>query len=222
MEVAVPHRESPSRRELARLYDATAGYWDSFIQRGVYGFAYTRLLRELRPQLWSAHVGDPIRVLDCGTGCGLLLISLVKAMDGRPMELFGIDLSAKMLGHAQRSLTAQRPSPKFCLADICSLPFRDGDMDLVMSALVLEHVVEPIAALREMRRVARPDARLILVTTRPHAPDIPYQFIFRYRHFQDGQILTWMEEAGIREVRLNPLAVIARWFGQAFVGRTGQ
>ncbi len=219
MELAVPHRAYPSKRELARIYDTTAGYWDSFIQRGVYGSAYTRLFGELRPQLWSAHMGDTIRVLDCGTGCGLLLTSLVKAMDGRPMELFGIDLSPRMLAHARRRLTAQGLIPEFCLADICSVPFRDGEMDLVLSALVLEHVVEPTVALREMLRVARPDARLVVVATRPHAPDIPYQLIFRYRHFPDGQLVTWMEEAGIREVRPHPLAGIARWFARAFVGR---
>ena len=215
MELAV----HPSKRELVRIYDTTAAYWDSFLQRGVYGYEYTRLFADLRPRLWSAHTGNTIRVLDCGTGCGLLLSSLVRAMDGRPMELFGIDLSPRMLERARRRLTAQGLIPELCLADICSVPFRDGEMDLVVSALVLEHVVEPVVALREMVRVARPDARLVLVATRPHAPDVPYQLIFRYRHFRDGQMQAWMGEAGIREVRPYPLAGIARWFGQAFEGR---
>lgn len=208
-----------SLRELARTYDRTAPYWDSFVQRGVYGRAYTRLFEQLRPWLRRDADGGTLRALDCGTGCGLLLTSLAKVMDGRSMEMFGVDLSSKMLEYAQRQPFPRGSAPKFLLADICSLPFRDGEMDLVGSALALEHVAEPVEALREMIRVARPGASLILVATRPHAPDLPYRLIFHYKPFQTGQLSAWMEQAGIPELRSHPLTGIARLFGHAFVGK---
>lgn len=219
MKAAVGRRGPPSKLQITKIYDATAGYWDSFIQRAVYGHAYVGLLRHLRVEHWFDPLRGSIRVLDCGTGSGLLLTSLIKAMGRRPMELFGIDLSTKMLDHARRRLTAQGAIPELGVADVCSLPFRDCEMDLVMGALVLEHVAEPVVALREMMRVVRPNARLVLVTTRPHAPDVLYRLVFRYRHFRYPQLLTWMGEAGIREICSHQLAGIARWFGHAFVGR---
>ena len=43
--------------------------------------------------------------------------------------------------------------PNFVLADICSLPFRDGMFDRVYAFNVLEHVRNPAKAVRELDRV---------------------------------------------------------------------
>ncbi|HEX5481813.1 MAG TPA: class I SAM-dependent methyltransferase [Terriglobia bacterium] len=212
-------RAHSSSQELTKTYNSTAAYWDSFIQRGVYGYAYARLLKKLRPQFASSPGEERLRVLDCGTGCGLLLESAVKALGYGPIELFGVDLSSTMLDRARRRLKLRGANAKLSIADIASLPFGDDEIDLVMTALTLEHAAEPVDFLREMVRVARPGANLILVTTRAYAPDLPYQILFRYKHFRTEQILAWMKQAGLRDVRRQQLAGIARLFGQAFAGR---
>lgn len=213
------HRIHPSRRELAELYDSTVNYWDSFVQRGVYGHAYLRLVEQLIPQLRCLGPHQPVKVLDCGTGCGLMLTSVAKTLRGRTMELFGVDLALKMLERTQQRMTEQNTRAGLCRSDIGALPFQDGEMDLVTSALTLEYARQPVDLLREMLRVARPGARLLLVTTRPYAPDIPYQILFRYKHFEAGQVARWMEQAGMDDVRLQPLAGIAYWFGQAYMAK---
>lgn len=48
------------------------------------------------------------------------------------------------------------------LSDYSRLPFQDAEFDRVLSLETLEHVAEPIAFLRELHRVSRDDARLVL------------------------------------------------------------
>ena len=218
---ASARREYPSEREVTRLYDATAAYWASFVQRAVYGQGYRALFRRLRPWLGVDAGKGPLRALDCGTGCGLFLESFARATRPRPLQLFGIDLSLKMLERACCDIRPRGVAAEFSVADLRALPFRDSGMDVVMSGLAFEYVSEPVAALREMMRVARRDARFVLVATRPHAPDAPYRVLFRYGHFQPGELLAHMNEAGLREARMLALSGIAHWFAQAFVARSG-
>jgi len=48
------------------------------------------------------------------------------------------------------------------VSDICSMPVADGSFDHVLCTEVLEHVPDPIGALREMSRVMRPGGTLLL------------------------------------------------------------
>src|SRR6476659_6044563 len=48
------------------------------------------------------------------------------------------------------------------------LPMADGEMDLAIASLVLHHVAEPSAAMREIARTIRPGGRLLLVEQYAH------------------------------------------------------
>jgi SAM-dependent methyltransferase len=48
--------------------------------------------------------------------------------------------------------------------DACALPFRSGAFDLVLCSEVLEHVPDPDATLKDVRRVMRPGGALVLTT----------------------------------------------------------
>lgn len=50
------------------------------------------------------------------------------------------------------------------LADVCSLPFRDGVFDAVINIQVLEHIKEPRTCVEEMARTLKPGGQLILTT----------------------------------------------------------
>jgi SAM-dependent methyltransferase len=73
----------------------------------------------------------------------------------------GIDLpDAELAAHwATRGLTGS-------FADIAQLPFPDASFDLILGIEVLEHVPDPTAALRELRRLATGD----LVLSVPREP----------------------------------------------------
>jgi SAM-dependent methyltransferase len=85
---------------------------------------------------------------------------------------------------------------------VCSaldLAFPDNEFDTVVSTEVLEHVPDPLRALKEMYRVAKPGAHVI-VSTPMYWPrhEVPYDF-FRYPY--DG-ILHLVKESGLELVKL--------------------
>lgn len=90
------------------------------------------------------------RVLDLATGVG--------AMAGRILEdfprvrLFGVDLKLSQL----RSAVKNHPQAHYVNADGTALPFADGAFDRIHCSWLLEHVPQPVAILRECRRVLRP------------------------------------------------------------------
>lgn len=207
--------------KLIRLYDFTAWYWDSRVYRGVYEKAYLRLFQGLRAEGLIKASDHPLHVLDCGTGTSLLIQVLTRTMQATP-DLHGIDASPGMLNRARSNLEERGIRADLRQADICSLPFSDGEMDLVMEALVLEHIPEPLVALREMARVARPGATVLLVATRPHAPDLPFRAVFHYKPYSEHRVIEWMADSGIEAVCVRRLTGFARLFAQAYVGRKVQ
>jgi malonyl-CoA O-methyltransferase len=95
-----------------------------------------------------------LRILDlgCGTGRHTLLLARAGA------DVTGVDFSAGMLDQARRKPGAERV--RFVHHDITArLPFGDGEFDLVLCALALEHVRELGAVFGEMRRLIREPER---------------------------------------------------------------
>jgi SAM-dependent methyltransferase len=94
------------------------------------------------------------------------------------------------------------------------LPFDDESFDTVVSTEVLEHVPDPLRALREMHRVLRPSGHLIL-TTPMYWPrhEIPYDY-FRYPY--DG-LLHLIKASGFELVRL-----FNRGYAYVFLGQVVQ
>ena len=87
------------------------------------------------------------RVLEIGCGGG----NVLERIGGRR---FGIDLSPSMLQKAQSRLKGKA---QFSRADAMHLPFCDAAFDRVFCSEVLEHVMDPEAVVREMRRVLKPN-----------------------------------------------------------------
>lgn len=202
---------------LNRLYGSTAWYWDSPVHSWLYRRAYVRLFQALQTEEWLGQPGPPVRVLDCGTGTGLLAASLA---DGtrRPLDLWGIDTSSDMLDRARRRLARAGIRAALTRADLCALPFANGEMDVVMTALALEHAVSAARGVSEMVRVGRPGATVLIIATREHAPDLPFRWAFRYTPFPEKLVLKWMLDAGIPNAQSRPLTGMARWLAKAYFG----
>jgi SAM-dependent methyltransferase len=87
-------------------------------------------------------------------GCGTGALSETIADRWRPARLGGIDPSYAFVRHARARLG--NPNLWFAVGDALAVPLRGGSVDYVVSGLVLNFVADPVRALTEMRRVARP------------------------------------------------------------------
>jgi SAM-dependent methyltransferase len=126
-----------------------------------------------RDQVVLGWLADAVRgrggaVLDVGCAYGnhLLMLNAYLGKDSG-VELQGVDLYDKSLGFAQSfaDVVPGYANCRFSRANISEgLPFADGSFDAVNLADVLEHLVTPDAALREIRRVLRPGGTLVIST----------------------------------------------------------
>ena len=100
-------------------------------------------------------IGTGAKVLDvgCGTGAWLRVMSSFGAMP------HGIDISATAVAACRAAV----PMADLHCAPAEPLPWPDGVFDFVTCLGSLEHFRDPLAALRDMVRVAKPDARVLLL-----------------------------------------------------------
>jgi ubiquinone/menaquinone biosynthesis C-methylase UbiE len=96
------------------------------------------------------------RVLEVGSGLGLLASEVAASADG--VEVVGIEISPEQIAAA-----VQSPRVSYVQGDAHHLEFPDASFDLVYSRYVLEHVGDPEQVVSEMRRVARPGARVAVL-----------------------------------------------------------
>jgi SAM-dependent methyltransferase len=127
--------------------DLSPGAGDGLMSRtqlyDTIGAAYTATRRtepRIAAQLWAA-LGDARTVLNVGAGTG--------SYEPADRDVTAVEPSAVM--------RAQRPAGAApCVAAVAeSLPFEDQSFDVAMAFATIDHWRDPIAGLREMRRVAR-------------------------------------------------------------------
>jgi len=115
---------------------------------------------------WKQRVADLARVtpgtraldLCCGTG------DIAFALAQRGADVTGLDFSPPMLEiAARRNLKSQIPNLKFQPGDAQQLPFAENSFDIVTVGYGLRNLASWERGLEEMRRVARPGARLIVL-----------------------------------------------------------
>jgi SAM-dependent methyltransferase len=99
------------------------------------------------------------RALDVGCGSGRALPPL-RAEVGAEGVVVGVDLTPAMLTATARE--GRTALAALLLADACALPLPGGAVDGVFSAGLLNHVPDPVAALREWARVTAPGGVLLL------------------------------------------------------------
>ncbi|MBV7337224.1 methyltransferase domain-containing protein [Chloroflexi bacterium TSY] len=94
-------------------------------------------------------------LLDCGCGYGTITVGLAQAVD--PGRVVGIDVGETEIDAAMAHATENNVSNiEFKLTSAYELPFPDDSFDAVFSHAMLEHLNDPLKALKEMRRVLRP------------------------------------------------------------------
>ncbi|HLV75856.1 MAG TPA: methyltransferase domain-containing protein [Vulgatibacteraceae bacterium] len=101
----------------------------------------------------AGHLRPGMSVLDVGCGPGTITAGLAERV--APGRVVAADAAETVLDEA-RANTAGLDNVEFAVADVHALDFPDGTFDVVHAHQVLQHVADPVGALREMRRVTRP------------------------------------------------------------------
>jgi SAM-dependent methyltransferase len=106
---------------------------------------------------WFLPFLEPgLDLLDCACGPGSITVGLAEQVV--PGRVTGIDLHADQLERARETAAAHGiDNIEFREADIYGLPFAEGSFNRVFSNALLEHLSEPVVALREIKRVLRPE-----------------------------------------------------------------
>lgn len=120
---------------IGAAYDAASDGWRAGPER-----MYARMAEVLAEHA-PADV-DGARVLDAGAGTGVAGEALRRR---GATTVVAVDLAPGML---------PRPPALSTVGDLCRLPFADGSFDLAAAAFSLNHFLDPVPAMSELRRVA--------------------------------------------------------------------
>ncbi|MFS2280525.1 class I SAM-dependent methyltransferase [Microbacterium sp. OR21] len=101
----------------------------------------------------AGHLTPDAHLLDVGAGPGTITLDFAE----RVRRVTATEISDDALG-LSRALATERGATNvdFSVEDVHALSFADDTFDVVHAHQVLQHVGDPVQALREMRRVTRP------------------------------------------------------------------
>ncbi len=101
------------------------------------------------------HLRPGLSLLDIGCGPGTITADLARLVT--PGEVTAIEVTEEALrGAREEAARRQQAGITFRLGDVHSLDLPDDSVDVVHAHQVLQHLGDPVQALREMRRVCRP------------------------------------------------------------------
>lgn len=156
------------------------------------------------------HVQATDRVLDAGCGDG----AFARALSDHGARVQGVDVSHEAIRRARRAHAASGVDLQVVPEGV-PLPFEEDGFDVVWAGEVLEHVVDPVAWLSDVRRVLRWGGRLVLTTPyhgrvttvllglRGGAFDAHFDPRADHLRFFSARTLTGLlQEAGFRDVDL--------------------
>lgn len=156
------------------------------------------------------------RVLEIGCGRGEFIRRLIDTL-GAPRLLVAADFAGSAVRFGRRRMRHGSDScVHWTVASIQDIPVVDRTFDLVISCETIEHVVDPVKAMREIHRVLRPGGTLLLTTPNYLGPMGLYRVYLRAvgrRYTEGGQpichftslprTVSWLHRAGLRVRRVD-------------------
>jgi SAM-dependent methyltransferase len=149
------------------------------------------------PVLEALALGPEDRLLDVGCGGGAFLNRARES----GCAITGLDHSREMVRVAR-----DKTGARIELGAAEAMPFEGDEFTAVSCLVAFFFFPDPIAALREMRRVVDPEhGRIAVMTTAPEAkgtPAAPYPLATRGHFYADDELIGFASAGGFREARL--------------------
>lgn len=159
------------------------------------------------------HLRSGLSLLDVGSGPGTITIEFAERL--APGRVVGIDASDDVVTQARDRAAEGGSAAEFQVADAYALDFPDDTFDIVHAHQVLQHVADPVAVLREMRRVVKPggivaarDVDYVNVSIHPRLPGLEaWATLYQQVHRNNGgepnagpRLRAWAHAAGFSDV----------------------
>jgi SAM-dependent methyltransferase len=103
----------------------------------------------------AERLAPGVEVLDVGCGPGTITVDIARRV--APGRVVGVDASPDVIAAARRAAEDAGLTVELAVGDVYALDHPDDAFDVVHAHQVLQHVADPVGALREMRRVCKPD-----------------------------------------------------------------
>jgi demethylmenaquinone methyltransferase/2-methoxy-6-polyprenyl-1,4-benzoquinol methylase len=172
--------QGPSRKEIWKMFDTISPTYDQ-VNRIITMGGDVRWRKKMASFL---PAGENLKVLDCATGTGDQLFTLLEECD-RVAHATGIDLAKEMLKIAEKKLE-KKPyisRVKFEHASATALPYQSNSFDALTISFGIRNVDDLNGTLSEFLRVLKPGGRLlILETSVPQNPLLKKTHLFYLRH----------------------------------------
>ena len=158
---------------------------------------------------------NPKRILEIGCGPGIWMSALESRYD-----VTGLDIRADILRSARANTSAA-----LIRGDACCLPFERHCFDLIMGIDVIEHLVDDVHFLREVKRVLKPQGRLLLTTLIQERRSYVKKLTFadHVREYSLEEVRKMLENTSFEVIRVSyfygPIPTIARELAALFENR---
>jgi SAM-dependent methyltransferase len=149
----------------------------------------------------ASGAGPDDTVLDVACGPGLVVAAFARVS----RHVTGIDLTPAMIERA-RALQREQALTNVTLTvgDVLPLPYEDETFSIVVSRFAFHHFPDPVAVLREMVRVCRPEGRVVVADAAASSDPARAAAFNRMEKLRDPS-----------HVRAMPLAELVGLFAQA-------
>jgi len=154
----------------------------------------------LRAQAITRLVAKQLRVLDVGTGTGILAIELARL----GIRVIAVDNSARMLDAAREKIESEGLSGiELRGGEASALPVADNEVDAALIHMVLHYLASPGEAIREMARAVKPGGTIVIVDFVRHNDEWMRQELgVTWLGFDEEEIEGWFREVALTDFEL--------------------